>query len=202
MKVLEPAAGARDQEAAHLVAVVVEDQRAPVAMLRLARIRVFVHGAAIEAGEGVRVAREMGRDPIEHHADARLVAAIDELSQAVGIAMPAGGREIAGGLVSPGIIERMLADRQQLDVREAETLHIWNQALGKLRIAQELPVSPALPGAEVHFVDRHRRMQPVAVRLALAIHSWSCHACAGGVVTIAAVAGRRSNCRPYGSVLR
>ncbi len=119
MELLEPVAGAREQEAAHFVALVVEDQRAPVACSPLRGSCVFVQRGAIEARQAVGVAREMSRHPVEQHADAGLMALIDEIAQVVGRAVAAGGREVAGGLVAPGVIERMLGDRQQLDVREA-----------------------------------------------------------------------------------
>ena len=49
--------------------------RAPVAVLALARIGVLVEGRAVELPQAVAVAGEMGRHPVEDHADAVLVAA-------------------------------------------------------------------------------------------------------------------------------
>ena len=66
------------QEVADLVAAVVEDQRAPVAVLALARIGVLVERGAVEAREPVGVAREVGGHPVEDHADAGVVAGVDE----------------------------------------------------------------------------------------------------------------------------
>ena len=52
---LQPEHRVRDQEGADLVAAVVEDQRAPIAMLALARIGVLVQGGAVEECQAVRV---------------------------------------------------------------------------------------------------------------------------------------------------
>src|ERR1700690_3984853 len=45
---LQPEQSVRNQEGPHLVAAVVEDERAPLALLALARIGVLVGGAAAE----------------------------------------------------------------------------------------------------------------------------------------------------------
>ena len=75
---LEPEERVAQQEAADLVAPVVEDQRAPVQVLALARVLVLVERGAVEAREAVRVLREVAGHPVEQHADARLVAGVDE----------------------------------------------------------------------------------------------------------------------------
>ncbi len=101
--------------------------------------------------------------------------AVDEAAEVVGRAEPRRGREEPRHLVAPGARVRMLADRQQLDVGEAEVARIGGQLVGQLLVAQRAVaverVSP--PGAEVHFVDRHRPgervgaaavLEPVLVR--------------------------------------
>ena len=134
MEFLQPEAGAGEQEAAHFVPLVVEDVRAPVLVLALARIGVFIQRRAVEARQRMRVAREVRRHPVQQHADARLVALVDEELEVRRGAEAAGGREIARGLVAPGIIQRMLGDGQQLYVREAQPLHIGNQLFGQFAV--------------------------------------------------------------------
>jgi len=51
---LEPEQRAREQEASDLVAPVIEDERAPILMLALARIRVLVQRGPVEVREPVR----------------------------------------------------------------------------------------------------------------------------------------------------
>ena len=53
--------------------------------------------------------------------------AIDEAGEAGGLAEAAGRREQADRLVAPGCIERMLADRQQFEVGEAEAGGVGDQ---------------------------------------------------------------------------
>ena len=47
-------------------------------MLALARIGVLVKRGAVEEREAVRIFREVRRNPIDDHADTRLVAGVDE----------------------------------------------------------------------------------------------------------------------------
>src|SRR5262249_60751495 len=75
---LEPEQRVRQEEVADFVAPVVEDQRAPVAVLALPWVGVLVERGAVEAREAVRVFGKVAGNPVEDDADPRLVAAIDE----------------------------------------------------------------------------------------------------------------------------
>ena len=66
---LQPEERVREQEVADLVAAVVEDERAPVAMLALPRIGVLEERRAVEPREPVRVLGKMARHPVEDDAD-------------------------------------------------------------------------------------------------------------------------------------
>ncbi len=90
------------QEAAHLVAAVVEDEPIPVGMKALARIGVLVEVRAVEVGEAVLVGGEVRGHPVENDADAVLVQVVDQVHEVLRRAVAAGGREVAGGLVAPG----------------------------------------------------------------------------------------------------
>ncbi len=72
---VEPEQGVGEQEVADFVAAVVEDHRAPVGMLALARVGVFVQRGAVELPQAVVIFGEVGRHPVDDHADAVLVAA-------------------------------------------------------------------------------------------------------------------------------
>ena len=135
VKLLEPEQRVAQQERAHFVAAVVEDQRAPVLVLALPRIGVLVERGAVEARQAVLILRKVARHPVEDHADAGLVKGIDEELEVVGRAEAAGRREEADHLVAPRAGERMLHHRQQLDVREAHVLHVGHEPVGHLAIA-------------------------------------------------------------------
>jgi hypothetical protein len=66
---LQPEEGVGNEERAHFVAAVVEDQRAPVELLALARVGVLVERGAVEEDQAVSVLGEMRRHPIDNHAN-------------------------------------------------------------------------------------------------------------------------------------
>ena len=84
-------------------------------MEALARVGVLVERRAVEMRQAVRVDGEMRRHPVEDDAEPRRMRAVDEAREPVGRAEAARRREQADRLIAPGIVERMLADRQQLD---------------------------------------------------------------------------------------
>src|SRR5881397_2283904 len=107
MVFVEPEQRVRQQEVADLVAAVVEDQRAPVLMLALARIGVLVQRRAVEAREPVLIFRKMSGHPVENHADARLMTGIDEELELFGRAVAGGRREESQDLIAPRSGKRM-----------------------------------------------------------------------------------------------
>ena len=161
----QPVQGAGQQEVAHLEAAEVEDQRAPVGVRAAARIGVLEQRAAVEARERPLVAREVRRHPVEDHADAGLVQAVDEGAELVGRAEARRGREVRGDLVAPRAAERVGHDRHQLDVGEAHVGDVGGQLVGQLEVGQRAVVLQRVqpPGAEVDLVDRHRLAQAVAL---------------------------------------
>ena len=116
---LEPEQRVGDQEVGDLAPAVVEDPRAPVGVLAQARVVVLVEVGAVEVGEAVRVLGEVRGHPVEDDADAAAVEGVHEGHEVVGRAVAAGRRVVADGLVAPGAVERVLGDRQELDVGEA-----------------------------------------------------------------------------------
>ena len=132
----QPEERVREQEVAHLVAAVVEDQRAPVRVGAAARVLVLVERGSVEAREREVVAREVRGHPVEDHADAVLVHPVDELAQLVGGAPAGRGREVAGHLVAPRARERVRHHRQQLDVGEAHVVGVGRQLVGQLEVGQ------------------------------------------------------------------
>ncbi len=138
-----------------LPAAVIVDQRVPVLVKALARVGMLVEGRAVEAAEAVGVGREVAGHPVDHHADPGLVAALDKVGEVLGRAVPAGRREKADGLVAPRSIEGILADRQELDVAEAQLLDVGDELVRQLVVGEvAVPLlGHAAPGGEVAFVD-------------------------------------------------
>src|SRR5580704_3671891 len=110
---------------------------------------------AVKFSETECVAREVRWRPVEDHADAGLMALVDELHEICRGTIAARRSVVSDRLVSPRAVEWMLHDRQQLDVGVAEFLHVGNQLVGKFAVSQPaialFGIAP--PAAEVNLVD-------------------------------------------------
>ena len=101
-------------------------------MLPEPRIGVLIDRRAVEAPEAPVVAREVRRHPIDDHADVAPMERIDETTEPVGV--PEAGRRgvIASDLIPPRSAERMLGNREQLDVCEAERTDMLPDTFGQI----------------------------------------------------------------------
>ena len=137
VELLEPEQRVAQQERAHLVAAVVEDQRAPVAVLALARVGVLVERGAVELARGR--ADPSGKWPGTQSRITPMPCrwhVIDEVAEVVRRAEPAGRREEADHLIAPRPGERMLHHRHQLDVRVAHLAHVRHERVRQLAVGQ------------------------------------------------------------------
>src|SRR6266705_1426742 len=134
---------------------VIITERVPVEMAALHRIGMFVNCRAVELTEPVRIVREMPGHPIENDSQAGAMASVHQAGKVGRRAESAGGSEQAGWLVAPGSVERLLADRQEFDVGEAEITRIGRQFLCQLAVAQPPTafLRPATPRAEMYFIN-------------------------------------------------
>ena len=65
------------------------------------------------------------------------VRAIDEAREPGRVAKPSRRREQADRLVAPGVVQRMLVDRHQFDMGEAQIRDIGEQCVGDPIVGQE-----------------------------------------------------------------
>jgi hypothetical protein len=63
-------------------------------MEAFARIGVLVERRAVEAGQAMRIRREVRRHPIQNHAHAGAMTGVDEAGEALGWAEPRAGRKL------------------------------------------------------------------------------------------------------------
>ena len=160
---VEPEERVGNQIILHFVAAVVVDERAPIGMRALARVGVLVEVAAVKLREAVSVAREMRGSPIENHADAGLVAAVDEFHKFRGRAKAARGRKVAERLVAPGAVIGMLHDGEQFDVGVAEFLNVGDELVAKFAIGEPAIVifRNAAPRPKMDLVNGDGGLKPV-----------------------------------------
>ncbi|CAB4849559.1 unannotated protein [freshwater metagenome] len=118
VELVEPIQRVGDQKVAHLGAPVVEDVRAPVGVLTLTRVGVFVERRAVEAGETPVVLRKVRRNPVDDDTDAAPMQRVDHRLQIVRCAVASRRRVVPADLIAPRPAERMLGHRHQLHVSE------------------------------------------------------------------------------------
>jgi hypothetical protein len=159
-----PVVGAGEEEAFHLAAAVIEDVGAPVLVHAQTRILVLVEGGTVEAGQGPGVHGEVAGHPVQDDADAGLVTGVHEMAEVVRRAEAGGGSEVAGGLVTPGLVQRVLGDRHQFQMGVAQVGDVGHQGVGQFAPVVETSVVMAAPGAGMNFVDVHGGVQPVPPR--------------------------------------
>ncbi len=161
---LEPEQRTGDQEIGDFGSPVIVDQRSPVEVSPLARVGMLVERGAVELREAMRIVGEMARHPIENDAKPGTMAGVDQRRKIRRAAEPARRRELSGRLIAPGAVERMLGDRQELHMREVQVADIGRKLVRKLAIGEPAAafLGPSPPGAEMHFIDRDRRIQGIA----------------------------------------
>ena len=160
---VEPRHRTAQQKAAHFRPAEVEDQRAPVLMLALAGIGMFVKVRAVEMRQREKILGEMCRHPVHENADAVLVERVHQIHEILRRAVTMRRRVEAGDLITPGTVERIFRQRHELHMREAHFLDVGHQFPGEFPVVQRpvavIRVPP--PRAEVQFIDQHRLFQPV-----------------------------------------
>ncbi|OPZ53035.1 MAG: hypothetical protein BWY91_02092 [bacterium ADurb.BinA028] len=157
MELLEPVGRVGHEEVAHLLAGEVEDERAPLVVPALAGVGVLIERLTVELGQGPRVGREVAGHPVEDDANSVAVQVIHQQAELVGRAPTRRHGVVAGDVVAPRRHVGMLADGHELDVGEAEVLHVVDEVLGQLGVALALPPRP-----DVDLVDAHRPVVHVA----------------------------------------
>ncbi len=158
---LQPEKRIRDQEIPHLVAPEVEHQRAPLLVLTFARVFMLVAGRPVKPRQPVRILRKMRRYPVDNYAQIVPVAHVHEVPELIRRPKTRRRRKEAHHLITPGTRVRMLHRRHQLQMREAKPLCVGNQPLHHLAVSQRPAFRRLHPRLQMHFVHRHRLLQPV-----------------------------------------
>ena len=137
MEELDPVKGVGHKEVLDFRTAVIVDLGTPVRMLALTRVLVLIELGAVEAGKTCGVFREVCRYPVKDNADALLVEVVDHVLEVIRRAVAGCRCIIAGHLISPGSVKRMLCDTHQLDVGVAHILAVIGSFLRELAIVVE-----------------------------------------------------------------
>src|SRR6266536_2692870 len=133
---VEPEERIADEKIAYFIAAIIKNERAPILLFALAWVQVFVEMGTVEFSQRVSVFWKMRRHPVHDHADAGLMTFVDKMAEVVGRTEAARRRIVICDLITPRSFERMLGNRQQLNVRVAHLHHVGPQLFGKFEIAE------------------------------------------------------------------
>ena len=163
----QPESGGGQQKAAHIGLTIVKDAGTPALMLPFELIGVLVQTRAVKLNEAVGILAEMGRHPVKDHTDTGAVETIHQIHKVVRRTVTGGGSKVAGTLISPALVQRILRHRQQLHIVVAHVTDVFRQAVAHLPIVEDFPVLGFLPRAQVDLVDVHHLLGGAAVLLPL-----------------------------------
>ena len=166
MILLRPVKRIGNQEVGHLRTSVVVNQSTPVRMRALAGIPVLINTGSVKAGQSIGIPREMSRNPVQNHADSLTVHIIHKVHKIIRRSVTAGRCIVAGYLISPGSVQRMLHHRHQFYMGIAHALNIFSQTRRNLPVVIKFRAHNVIalfvllrmladPGTKMHLINRH-----------------------------------------------
>ena len=160
MELLNPVNCISDQEILYLILAVIKYLGAPVRMLTLARIRILKQAAAVKCRQTLLVPREMRRYPIKNDTDLVFMQIVYKISKILRRAIAGCRCIIAGHLITPGTVKRMLRNAHQLDMCVPHVLHVLRQFRCQLAVIVVarlvIPMRMLFPAARMYLVNRYR----------------------------------------------
>ena len=147
-----------DQEVLYFRSAVIVNQRAPVWMGSLSRVKMLVQTRSVKCRKSEGIAREVCRYPVENNTNVVLMHRIHKIAEVIRRSVSCCRCVIARYLITPGFIERMLHHRHQLNMGVAELFHIRSQHRSDLTVVIKFTaIVRFFPGAKMHFINRDRR---------------------------------------------
>ena len=175
MEFLNPIQGICDQEALNLVLGIVEYFCSPLRMLAHSGIGIFKQCLAVKICQTVGVLWKMGRYPVQNDTDLIAMQRVDQICKILRCSVTGGRCIIAGYLIAPGAVKRMLCDSHQLDVGIFQFFQIFYDTIRKFSVIIKsiLRFRMLHPGTDVTLINCNRRFfrilrasffNPLAVR--------------------------------------
>ena len=130
MHLFHPEKSVRKQEVLDLRTAVIVDLGTPVGMFALAGILVLVTAGPVKVGKTVGVLGEVGRHPVQDHADLVLVHIVHKVFEILRRAIAGSRCIVTRHLIAPAAVERMLRDPHEFNVGVAHLFYIGCQTFG------------------------------------------------------------------------
>ena len=160
---LQPVKRVAHQKIAHFGAAEVVDQRVPVLVKTFARIGVLVKCRAVKASQSMCIRGKVRRHPVQNDAQPGRVSSIDKVPEVLWRAKARCRGIQAHRLVAPRAVKGVLADRHQLQMREAHIPGVGHQGGSQFAVAQPTPAIGLTPGPQMHLIDADRLIEVVCL---------------------------------------
>ena len=170
VELLDPVENVCDQEVTDLMLAEIENTGTPVGMFAAAGIRIFKDALTVESCKTVCIRAEVRGHPVQDNADSGIVQLVDHIHEVIGCSVARCRRIVTRDLISPGAVEGVLGNADQLDMGIAELLQILYDAVSEFSVVIE-PVSAVRmfhPRTDMALVDRQRLL--IGVLFAALVH--------------------------------
>ena len=147
-----------DQEVLYFRSAVIVNQRAPVWMGSLSRVKMLVQTRSVKRRKSEGIAREVCRYPVENNTNVVLVHRIHKIAEVIRRSVSCCRCIIARYLIPPGLVKRMLHHWHQFYMGVAELFDVRSQHRSDLAVVIKFTaIVRFFPGAKMHFINRDRR---------------------------------------------
>ena len=147
-----------DQEVLYFRSAVIVNQRAPVWMGSLSRVKMLVQTRSVKCRKSEGIAREVCRYPVENDTNVILMHRIHKIAEVIRRSVTCCRCIIARYLIPPGLVKRMLHHRHQFYMGVAELFDVRSQHRSNLAVVIKFTsIVRFFPGAKMHFINRDRR---------------------------------------------
>ena len=147
-----------DQEVLYFRSAVIVNQRAPVWMGSLSRVKMLVQTRSVKRRKPEGIAWEVCRYPVENNTDVILMHRIHKIAEVIRRSVSCSRCVIARHLIAPGLVERMLHHWHQFYMGVAELFDVRSQHRSDLAVVIKFTaIVRFFPGAKMHFINRDRR---------------------------------------------
>ena len=147
-----------DQEVLHFRSAVIVNQRAPVWMGSLSRVKMLVQTRSVKRRKSESITWEVCRYPVENDTNVILMHRIHKIAEVIRRSVTCCRCVIARYLIPPGLVKRMLHHWHQFYMGVAELFHIRSQHRSDLTVVIKFTaIVRFFPGAKMHFINRNRR---------------------------------------------
>ena len=145
MILAQPKRRGGEKKAPYLAFAIVEYARAPAVMLALLRFGVLVKIGSVKFAQSMLVLAKVRRHPVENDGDPLLMQPVHKIHEIMRRTVARGRRKVAGALIAPRIVQRILRDRHQLHAVVAQFGHIRRKLVGKRAVIVKAAVAAPPP---------------------------------------------------------